>query len=74
MKNHLCPGMLAKNKSGWTLLEYLDISESDISKYQNVTGAYAILTVGDKYVVGYNTWRKQWEFPAGGIEEGETAK
>lgn len=66
--------MLAKNKSGWTLLEYLDISESDISKYQNVTGAYAVLMVGDKYVVGYNTWRKQWEFPAGGIEEGETAR
>ena len=29
---------------------------------------------GDEDVVGYNTWRKQWEFPAGGIEEGETAK
>lgn len=66
--------MLAKNKSGWTLLEYMDIKESDISKYQNVTGAYAILKVEDKYVVGFNVWRKQWEFPAGGIEKGETAR
>ena len=55
--------MLAKNKSGWTLLEYLDINESDISNYQNVTGAYTILMVEDKYVVGFNAWRKQWEFP-----------
>ena len=31
--------MLAKNKSGWTLLEYLDISESDIPKYRNIPGA-----------------------------------
>ena len=66
--------MLAKNKSGWTLLEYLDISESDIPKYRNITGAYAILMVGEKYVVGFNIWRNQWEFPSGGIEEGETAR
>ena len=66
--------MLAKNKSGWKLLEYVDIKEKDIEKYSNVTGAYAILKVGDKYVVGYNGWRKQWEFPAGGIDEGETAR
>ncbi len=66
--------MLAKNKSGWTLLEYLDIAESDIRKYRNVTGAYAILMVGEKYVVGFNSWRNQWEFPSGGIEEGETTR
>ncbi len=66
--------MLAKNKSGWTLLEYLDIVEDDICKYHNVTGAYAILKIRDKLVVGFNGWRNQWEFPAGGIEEGETAR
>lgn len=66
--------MLAKNKSGWTLLEYLDIVEDDICKYHNVTGAYAILMIRDKLVVGFNGWRNQWELPAGGIEEGETAR
>lgn len=66
--------MLAKNKSGWKLIEYIDVEEEDIDQYQNVTGAYAILKIADKYVVGYNGWRKQWEFPAGGIDEGETAR
>ena len=33
--------MLAKNKSGWTLLEYIDIEEKDIERYENVTGAYS---------------------------------
>jgi 8-oxo-dGTP diphosphatase len=66
--------MLAKNKNGWKLLEYLEVKESDISKYNNVTGAYAIIQVEDKYLVGYNSWRKQWEFPAGGIEAEETAR
>ena len=66
--------MLATNKNGWKLIEYIDIPEEDIEQYQNVTGAYAILKVADKYVVGYNDWRKQWEFPAGGIDEGESAR
>lgn len=66
--------ILATNKSGWKLLEYLNIKEDDIEKYQNVTGAYAILKIADKYVVGYNDWRNQWEFPAGGIDKGETAR
>lgn len=66
--------MLAKNRSGWTLLEYLDITESDICKYNNITGAYVILMIGDKLVVGFNSWRNQWELPSGGIEEGETAR
>ena len=66
--------MLAKTKNGWKLLEYINIAEEDIEKYRNVTGAYAILRIGDKYVIGYNKFRKQWEFPAGGIDEGETAR
>jgi len=66
--------MLAKNKSGWTLLEYIDIEEKEIEQYENVTGSYAILKIKDKFVIGYNGWRKQWEFPAGGIDEGETAR
>lgn len=66
--------MLAINKSGWKLLEYINIQEDDIKQYKNVTGAYAILRIGAQYVVGYNRWRKQWEFPAGGIDEGETAR
>lgn len=66
--------MLAKNKSGWKLMEYINIKEEDIEEYPNVTGAYAILKIADKYVIGYNGWRKQWEFPAGGIDEGETAR
>ena len=32
------------------------------------------MRVADKYVVGYNSWRKQWEFPTGGIDSGETAR
>lgn len=66
--------MIAKNKSGWILHGYVNISEDEISNYTDVTGAYAIIRIKGKYLIGYNGWRKQWEFPAGGIEAGETAR
>ena len=66
--------MIAKNKSGWILHDFIDVTENQITEYTNVTGAYAIVKVENKYLIGYNDWRKQWEFPAGGIEDGETAR
>ena len=66
--------MLAKNKSGWSVLEYLNIGEDKIADYDNVTGAFAVVNVKGQYLIGYNSWRQQWEFPAGGIEQGETAR
>lgn len=66
--------VIAKNRSGWILHEYISIPEEELSDYPNVTGSYAIVKVGDKYLVGYNGWRKQWEFPAGGLRDGETAR
>lgn len=66
--------VLAKNKFGWTLLEYLNIDEDEISNFDNVTGAFAVINVNGKYLIGYTSWRNQWEFPAGGIEKGETAR
>ena len=45
---------VVKNRSGWILHEYIDIPEEKISEYPNVTGAYAIVKVGDRYLIGYN--------------------
>ncbi len=56
------------------LLDYLRIKENEISKYNNVTGAFAIVNINGKFLLGYNKWRKQWELPAGGIENGESAR
>ena len=67
-------GILARNRSGWSLLEYIDIEEAEIDQYDRVTGAYAIVCIKGLYLIGFNNWRGQWEFPAGGIEEGETPR
>lgn len=64
--------ILARNRSGWSLLEYRKMEEWEAGYYDRVTGAYAIVCIKGCYLIGFNNWRKQWEFPAGGIEEGET--
>ncbi len=66
--------MIIKNRSVWTLLEYIKIKEEEIDGFDSVTGAFAIINVNGKFLIGHNKYRDQWEFPAGGIEFGETAR
>lgn len=49
------------------------MDEEEIVNYANVTGAFAIINVRGKYLIVYNSWRNQWEFPADGIEKDESA-
>lgn len=62
------------NRNGYELLEYIPCSEEELNNYENITGAGVIFEVDNKYLVGFNNWRLQWEIPAGGIEQGETPK
>ena len=66
--------MLSMNKSGRKLIEYINITENNMENYYNITSSLVILIVQDKFVIGYNKYRNQWEFPAGHIEKGETLK
>jgi 8-oxo-dGTP diphosphatase len=42
--------------------------------YYPIAGSYAVIKSSDKYLLCYNTWRKQWELPAGKREENESPK
>ena len=66
--------MQVENKGGYKLLEYLNINEEDIDKYENITSAGVVFEVDGKYLIGWNNWRKQWELAVGGIEKGETPR
>jgi len=66
--------MIIKNKSGYELLEYISCKEQEIIDYKNITSAGVVFKVEDKYLIGFNDWRMQWELPVGGIEKGETAR
>lgn len=67
--------ILAENRIGQQLLEYLRIPEEELRKSEAIgpiSGAFAFIKCNNKYLIAYNKWRKQWEFPAGKIEKGET--
>ncbi|WP_080848326.1 NUDIX domain-containing protein [Cytobacillus gottheilii] len=60
--------------NGFEFLEFLDINEAEVSEYPRLAGSYAVVKSNNKYLLCYNTFRKQWEFPAGKRENGETPK
>ncbi|MFE3572988.1 NUDIX hydrolase [Lysinibacillus sp. NPDC059133] len=60
--------------SGFKFLDFINIPEIDIKKYQPLLGSFAVVKCEGKYLLCYNTWRKQWELPSGGRENNETSK
>ena len=66
--------MIIKNKCGYELLEFISCKEQEIINYKNVTSAGVVFKVENKYLIGFNDWRMQWELPVGKIEKEETAR
>lgn len=64
-----------KNTSSIEIMEYYDINEEELYDNKNTipTSAYAIIKIQGNFLIGYNKYREQWEFPAGKIELGESA-
>jgi 8-oxo-dGTP diphosphatase len=60
--------------NGLEFLEFIYTSEEKIHEYEPLAGSFAVIKCEDKYLMCYNTWRKQWELPAGKREENETPK
>ncbi|QUW22640.1 NUDIX domain-containing protein [Sporosarcina sp. Marseille-Q4063] len=66
--------MNSTKNNGFKFLEFINIKEIEIKFYQPVAGSFAIVKCEGKYLLCYNVWRQQWEFPAGHREQDETPK
>lgn len=66
--------MNATKNNGFEFLDFIRIKEDEISSYFPLAGSFALLKCAGKYLMCYNTWREQWELPAGQREENETPK
>ncbi|QOR64960.1 NUDIX hydrolase [Cytobacillus suaedae] len=64
---------IAKN-NGFVFIDFIFESEEQIYNYEPISGSYAVLKCSGKYLMCYNTWRNQWELPAGKREANETSK
>lgn len=67
--------MLINTKNnGFGFLEFISIKEAEVNFFMPVAGSFAIIKCKGKYLLCYNVWRQQWEFPAGQREGDETPK
>ncbi|MCP3738446.1 NUDIX domain-containing protein [Rossellomorea sp. BNER] len=60
------------NEAGHRFLEWMEIRESDLMNYQPLAGSFAVIKVGEEFLICFNKWRQQWELPAGKREGKET--
>ncbi|MBD7984294.1 NUDIX hydrolase [Sporosarcina sp. Sa2YVA2] len=65
--------MSTKN-NGYAFLDFIEVNEMEIDKFQPLGGSFAVITSNGKYLLCYNTLRDQWELPAGHREVDETPK
>lgn len=61
-------------KNCYAFLDFLSVHEEEMNEYSPLAGSFAVLICSGKYLICYNTWREQWELPAGQREEHETPK
>ena len=66
--------MIVTKNNGFQFLEFIVVKETEIYNYHRLAGSYAVIKCDDKYLLCYNTLRKQWELPAGQREINETPK
>ena len=66
---------MAKNNSLIELIEYYNIDEDQLyeNPYGTPSSSFVIIDINGKFLIGFNKYRNQWEFPAGKIEPGELA-
>jgi len=65
----------ATNEWGYNLVEFIEVAESELKEnkiYAPLRSSLILVKCNEKYLIGFHKRRKQWEFPGGSIEEGET--
>ncbi len=67
--------MIFKAKNGATIIEKIDIDENKaIDKFANLNHALVIVKIEDDYLLGWHTWRSDWETFGGRMEAGESLR
>ena len=66
--------MIDTKNNSFQFIDFIVVEETEIDNYHRLAGSYAVIKCDDKYLLCYNTLRKQWELPAGQRETNETPK
>ncbi|QTD41939.1 NUDIX domain-containing protein [Sporosarcina sp. Te-1] len=66
--------MIQTKNHGVEWMEFISLKEEDMQQYHPIAGSYGVVRCSGKYLMCFNTWREQWEIPAGGRDEHETSR
>ncbi len=65
---------ILKDWDGNIFISMTNEDESTLSQYEKLTHCFAVVKVGEDYLLGWNKWRNRWEIFGGCIDKGETPR
>lgn len=66
--------MLATNELGQSLIDFYCVQEDTVTNYAPMTHSIIAVRENEATLMVYAPYAKQWQFPGGLIEEGETPR
>lgn len=66
--------MLVTNAQGQSLVDFYRVPEADVAQYAPMTHSIIAIRQGGATLMVYAPYAKQWQFPGGLIDEGETPR
>ncbi|WP_370630012.1 NUDIX domain-containing protein [Fictibacillus sp. 18YEL24] len=62
------------NLNGYNFVDFIYVTEEKLEDFGPLSGSFAVIKCEGKFLMGFNSLRRQWELPAGKRESGETPK
>ncbi|MBN3555740.1 NUDIX domain-containing protein [Fictibacillus nanhaiensis] len=63
-----------RNTNGYNFVDFIYVTEEKLENFGPLAGSFAVIKCEGKFLMGFNSLRRQWELPAGKREAGETPK
>lgn len=64
----------SRDPNGYEFVDFIYVTEEKLEDFGPLSGSFAVIKCEGKFLVGFNSLRRQWELPAGKREAGETPK
>ncbi|WP_299549655.1 NUDIX hydrolase [Seonamhaeicola sp.] len=66
--------MILKNSKGDIFQDFIEVEETDVSKFSPLTHSLAVAEHKGNYLLVFNRFKKHWELPGGLIDKGESPR
>ncbi|MGD6962340.1 NUDIX domain-containing protein [Fictibacillus phosphorivorans] len=64
----------SRDPNGYEFVDFIYVTEEKLEDFGPLSGSFAVIKCEGKFLMGFNSLRRQWELPAGKREAGETPK